>query len=187
MAKSSNILPVLLTAGAMAAIIAMLKRRTQNGSPTLVNQNYNFMTTDKNLPRGYRNNNPLNIRISSNQWKGKATPNTDGSFEQFVDMAYGYRAALATMRTYITKYGLRTVADIISRWAPPSENNTLAYIKHVCDYTGLTPDTAVARNDKDTLTKMAYGMSIIENGNSEYTRALGLPNMEIINEGWKLL
>lgn len=145
------------------------------------------MTTDPKLPRGYRNNNPLNIRISSNAWKGKVTPNTDGAFEQFVSMPYGYRAALATMRTYITKYGLNTVSKIITRWAPANENNTLGYIKHVCDYTGLTPDTIVNRNDRDTLTKMAYGMSLVENGNKEYTRLLGLPNMDIINQGWELL
>lgn len=171
-----------ITLAAVGGIV-LLNRRKQT-TPSLIKYD---MSTDKNLPRGYRNNNPLNIRISSNAWKGKVTNNTDGVFEQFIDMAHGYRAALATMRTYITKYGLNTVQGIIERWAPPSENNTLAYIKHVCDYSGLTPDMVVNRNDQDTLTKMAYAMSIIENGNTEYTRMLGLPNMETINEGWRLL
>lgn len=162
--------------------IWLLNRRKQQ-APSLIEEEYD-MRTDKKLPRGYRNNNPLNIRISANDWIGKVKNNTDGVFEQFSDMAYGYRAALVTMRTYITNYGLDTVAKIISRWAPESENNTLAYIKHVCDIADLTPDTIVSRNDKDTLTKMAYAMSIIENGNSEYTRMLGLPNMEVINQGW---
>ena len=163
-----------------------MSRKKSNPPSLIVNNKYN-MSTDPKLPRGYRNNNPLNIRISSNAWKGKVPQNTDGAFEQFVDMTYGYRAALATMRTYIKKYGCNTVEKIINRWAPPSENNTLAYIKHVCENAGLTPDTIVARDDKDTLTKMAYAMSIIENGNTEYTRMMGLPNMEIINEGWRLL
>ena len=34
-------------------------------------------------PRGFRNNNWLNIRISNNNWQGKRTDNTDGAFEQF--------------------------------------------------------------------------------------------------------
>lgn len=167
----------------------MIMRRKNNSVTSLINDyNSNYdMSTDPKLPRGYRNNNPLNIRISKNTWKGKIADNTDGVFEQFVDMAYGYRAALATMRTYITKYGLDTVQKIIERWAPANENNTLAYIQHVCEWANLTPETKVARNDKDTLTKMAYAMSIVENGNKEYTRLLGLPNMDIINEGWRLL
>jgi hypothetical protein len=32
-------------------------------------------------PRGFRNNNWLNIRISDNAWQGKKTNNTDGAFE----------------------------------------------------------------------------------------------------------
>lgn len=169
--------------------ILLLNRRKQT-TPSLINNgmSLDYRTTNKKMPRGYRNNNPLNIRISSERWKGKVLPNTDGEFEQFQDIAYGYRAALATMRTYITKYGLDSVSKIISRWAPAKDNNnTLGYIRDVCNFTGLTPDTVVDRNDKDTLTKMAYGMSLVENGNTEYTRMLGLPNMELINEGWNRL
>jgi len=187
--RQNPYIPVLLTIGCVAAIIALRHRSSQDTTATLITNNGggNTMTTDPKLPRGYRNNNPLNIRISGNAWKGKVSPNTDGAFEQFKSMAYGYRAALATMRTYIKKYGCNTVSKIISRWAPSNENNTLGYIQHVCDFTGLTPDTIVGRDDKDTLTKMAYGMSLVENGNKEYTRMLGLPNMETINEGWRLL
>lgn len=162
-------------------------RRNRQSTPSLVNNDNMKLETDPKLPRGYRNNNPLNIRISSNKWKGKINPSGDSAFEQFVSMPYGYRAALVLMRNYIKNYGCDTVSKIISRWAPENENNTLAYIKHVCEIANLTPDTAVARNDKDTLTKMAYAMSIIENGNTEYTRMLGLPNMDTINEAWKLI
>jgi hypothetical protein len=163
----------------------VLRRNKHSNPPSLITTDN--MTTDPNLPRGYRNHNPLNIRISNNEWKGKISPSGDPAFEQFISMPYGYRAALVLMRNYINKYGCNTVQKIIERWAPPTENNTLAYIQHVCNYSGLTPDTVVNANDKDTLTKMAYAMSIIENGNTEYTRMFGLPNMEIINEGWRLI
>lgn len=135
------------------------------------------------LPRGYRNNNPLNIRINPhNQWKGKVIPSKDKAFEQFVGMEYGYRAALSLLRTYIRKYGCNTVAKIITRWAPENENNTQAYIHSVCKFADLTPDLAVKTTDRDTLTKMAYAMSIVENGSVP-----GYPDMEIINKGWDLL
>ncbi|MCA9329527.1 hypothetical protein KDA11_02695, partial [Candidatus Saccharibacteria bacterium] len=40
-------------------------------------------TNTPGTPRGIRNNNPGNIRISNNQWRGKipVSQNTDGSFE----------------------------------------------------------------------------------------------------------
>jgi hypothetical protein len=44
-------------------------------------------------PRGIRNNNPLNIRHSADQWQGACEEQKDKSFVQFKSMAYGYRAA----------------------------------------------------------------------------------------------
>jgi hypothetical protein len=38
-------------------------------------------STTTSGPRGFRNNNWLNIRISNNAWQGKKTNNTDGAFE----------------------------------------------------------------------------------------------------------
>ena len=123
----------------------LLRRQSSSGDPTLLDEPNmtNDMSTNPNLPRGYRNNNPLNIRYSFwNAWKGKVLPNQDGTFEQFNDMAYGYRAALSLLRTYIKKYGCNTVAKIISRWAPENENNTQAYIQHVCEIANLLPNMA---------------------------------------------
>lgn len=77
-----------------------------------------------------RNNNPCNIRYSSkNDWKGQI--GSDKGFCVFANMSYGYRAAMKLVQSYIKK-GYDTVGDIISRWAPPSENDTKAYISNVC-------------------------------------------------------
>lgn len=81
--------------------------------------------------RGKRNNNPLNIIKSNNRWKGKILNGTDTKFEQFLDMRFGYRAGMIVLRTYITKYKLTSVSQIIERFAPSSENNTRAYISYV--------------------------------------------------------
>lgn len=131
--------------------------------------------------RGYRNNNPLNIRISSaNNWEGKVLPNTDGVFEQFRTMAYGYRAALLLIRNYILA-GHNTVAKIISRWAPANENNTTAYINAVCSKTGFAPTTTIGAYNEDMMVKLVYAMAIVENGSTP------LPVVADIREGWKLL
>lgn len=81
--------------------------------------------------RGIRNNNPANIRRGCN-WKGLIRQQKDRDFCQFVTMAWGVRALLITLRTYVRKHHLHTVREIITRWAPPSDgNNTEAYVKFV--------------------------------------------------------
>lgn len=137
-------------------------------------------TNTAKMPRGYRNNNPLNIRISTQNWKGKVQPNTDGVFEQFETMAYGYRAAYITIRTYIVKYGLHTVAEIIDRWAPDNENNTAGYIASVCRLTGFVAGTIIDPNDAEQMQALVSAMSIVENG------TLYPVPQEAVVEGWNL-
>jgi hypothetical protein len=76
------------------------------------------------LPRGIRNNNPLNIRrTAKDQWKGLRAQQTDASFCQFESLDYGWRAAFYLLtRTYYHKYRLFTIRAIINKWAPPNEN-----------------------------------------------------------------
>ena len=82
-------------------------------------------------PRGIRNNNPLNIRRGNSKWQGMKPRQTDRDFCQFATIDYGYRAAFKLMQTYYEKYGVRSVADLIGRWAPPSENRTREYVANV--------------------------------------------------------
>ena len=93
------------------------------------------------LPRGIRNNNPLNVRRSKDKWQGLRVVQTDAEFCQFETMAYGWRAAFVLLtRTYYHTYRLYSIRAIISRWAPPNENNTKRYIENVSRLTGITPD-----------------------------------------------
>lgn len=76
---------------------------------------------------GQRLNNPLNVRFSPmNNWKGQV--GEERGFCKFVHVDYGYRAALVLLRNYVRK-GYKDLKLIVSRWAPPSENDTLAYIR----------------------------------------------------------
>lgn len=115
-------------------------------------------------PRGIRNNNPLNIRVSDQGWKGKVNPSKDPSFEQFETMAYGIRAAIVLVRNYIKKHHANTPTTIISRWAPPSENATSKYLEFVCSKSGLTPHQFISFDSKFNICRLLWAMSIYENG-----------------------
>lgn len=121
------------------------------------------LTASSGDPRGFRNNNWLNIRISNNNWQGKITNNTDGAFEQFETPEQGIRAATRNIRTYGQR-GLQTVKDIISTWAPISENNTASYIQNVASRMGVDPNQTLDLNDTDTMVKLISAMTISENG-----------------------
>ena len=114
-------------------------------------------------PRGIRNNNPLNIRVGNN-WQGERKPNTDGAFEQFQTMQYGYRAAFKLLKTYMGKYRCHTIRQIIHKWAPPRENDTNAYVRRVAGISKLNPDVIIAFWHKQTMIDLAYAMTIVENG-----------------------
>jgi hypothetical protein len=82
-------------------------------------------------PRGIRNHNPGNIRYDGTSWQGLADPLHDaGGYLRFVDPLWGLRALARDLTTKHAK-GLRTIAAIIGKYAPPNENDTRAYIRAV--------------------------------------------------------
>lgn len=155
------------------------KPKTENNTTMSNNAN----TSNQDLTLGYRNNNPLNIRYyAKNNWLGRLIPNTDGVYEQFIEMPYGYRAAAFLLRKYITEQGLNTIDLIVNKWAPEGDgkNNPDAYAKSVSMTTGYSRSkvlTATAKEIKDLL----YAMAIVENGRNP------LPNKNDIDLGYKLL
>lgn len=115
-------------------------------------------------PRGLRNNNPGNIRKSKDRWKGLAKEQTDSAFFVFTDIKYGYRALIRILQNYRSKYGCMTVAEMITRWAPSSENNTPAYIRKVCQDMQVPSVYVPDVSDKTTMCAMAAAISRVENG-----------------------
>lgn len=92
------------------------------------------------MTRGLRNNNPGNIEYDGTAWEGLANPPSDGTFAVFTNPVYGIRAMARTLENYVGVDGVAsTVTDIISRWAPPSENDTVSYIAAVDEALGLAP------------------------------------------------
>ena len=133
----------------------------------------------RKMSRGLRNNNPLNIRRNSTQWQGLAAVQSDSAFFQFIAPEWGYRAAIKTLQNYRRLHGLTTVEQMVSRWAPASENNTTGYIAAVCMRTGLSREHKVDVNKESEMCSIVEAMSFVENG---------VPaNSEAVHKGWRLL
>jgi hypothetical protein len=113
-------------------------------------------------PRGLRNNNPLNIRHSADRFQGEIK-GTDTAFKTFISMAYGYRAAFVTLATYHSREW-NTIEKIVTKWAPPNENNTVGYIAGVEKWSGVSRQKALTLTDGAYYIKIVAAMSFMENG-----------------------
>ena len=118
------------------------------------------------MSRGTDNCNPGNIRRSKVRYKGERHPSTDALFKQFESMEWGYRAMFVLLDTDRVRYGLNTLREIISRYAPPSENHTGLYIDMVCNMTGIEPDEVINTRSRKTMVPIVAAMSRVENGHA---------------------
>lgn len=81
-------------------------------------------------------NNPGNLRMIKTVWKGQLPKK--GAFVTFKSKEYGYRAMAKVLLTYQRVHKLDSLTQFITRYAPPVENPTMAYILFVareCDFT----------------------------------------------------
>lgn len=118
--------------------------------------------------RGIRNSNPGNLDYSEkNPWKGQI--GSDGRFAIFSGPEYGIRALYKTLMTYRNTHKLTTVAGIINRWAPTSENDTDSYVQAVSKAVGKAPAVALSLSDYPALVKAIIKH---ENGVQPYPDAL---------------
>lgn len=118
--------------------------------------------------RGIRNNNPGNIRRDGTAWQGMAVNQTDPDFVQFVSPEYGIRAIAVILNTYMVQHGLYTISGIIGRWAPPSENDTQAYISDVSNSMGVDANQIL---DSSDIPGLVSAIIKHENGIDPYSAA----------------
>jgi hypothetical protein len=97
------------------------------------------------------------------QWLGQI--GCDPDFVIFSSPIYGIRAMARILRSYKAR-GIVTLAGIIKTWAPPSENNTAAYISFVESVTGLRAGNTVAEKD---YPKLIEAMTRKENSINPYS------------------
>ena len=139
--------------------------------------------------RGLSNNNPLNIKLTNIPWSGKIpnTLNTDGVFEQFDTLPYGYRAAVKNLRTYVNN-GITNMDQIIQTWAPDSTGNYQSYVKQRM---GLNPSDSYNLGgqwlyNKQNVWSLVKAMAEFENdpsASSNYIQA----NQGAFNDAWAML
>ena len=127
--------------------------------------------------RGLRNCNPGNLRHGSVRYRGEVA-STDDSFKCFESMAMGYRAMFVLLHTYQCRYGLKCIAEMIARYAPPTENNTTAYIEAVVQISGIAADYILDTLSDESMLAVVSAMSRVENG-------VGACPADVI-EGWEL-
>lgn len=102
---------------------------------------------------GMRNNNPGNLR----------PPGQSTGFQQFATPEEGIAALDRNLQNYGTK-GVNTVAGVISKWAPPNENNTAAYIDTVSKKLGLGPNDKIDLSNPYMRHALSAQIMLHENG-----------------------
>lgn len=89
--------------------------------------------------RPQRNNNPGDLEFGRFA-KAHGATSSDGRFAEFPTIQAGY-AALADLLAEHYK-GL-TIQQMVEKYAPSNENDVQSYVHHLCEWTGLTPDTVI--------------------------------------------
>jgi hypothetical protein len=77
----------------------------------------------------------------------------DGPFVIFQDTTWGLRALAKDLINNIASEGYDTITSLITKFAPPSENNTAAYIQSVSADTSIDPNDQLG-SDQDTITSL---------------------------------
>lgn len=124
------------------------------------------------MPRGFRNNNPGNIRVGTSDWRGLADPVDQMPFQAweknfcvFREPEWGLRALAYLLKSYKHKYHLDTPRKIISRWAPAADNNDVdSYAQKIAYALGITQDSTVDVDDETSLKTMMRAIARHENG-----------------------
>jgi hypothetical protein len=140
---------------------------------------YRSFLGKQGYPRGIRNNNPGNLILTNIPWRGKVPniQNTDGQFEQFISFPFGIRAMIKDIFSDINK-GNRTLGSLMYEYAPPSENNTEAYISFITNKTGISRNETLTKQKEQT-KRLVQAIAWYENGgnyvlNSDFEQAWSL-------------
>ena len=133
------------------------------------------------LLRGIRNKNPGNIKLGTD-WDGLAAEQTDPTFCIFDEAVMGIRALMRILLTYRFTHNKKNIDSIIRRWAPPSENDTEAYIKFVAKRMEIEP-MAMIDNSIEAYLPLVKSIIQMENGMQPYDDELIVEGMYKAWEG----
>jgi hypothetical protein len=85
-------------------------------------------------------------------------------FQQPASYEEGIRAMDKNLEVYGTKHKINTLRGVISRYAPPSENDTEGYIKFIAQRTGLKPDQEIDLTNPAVRHVISGPMILMEKG-----------------------
>lgn len=111
--------------------------------------------------RATRNNNPGNLEDGPFAKGQPGYKGSDGRFAIFETPEAGRNAQLTKLDSLVQK-GYNTPLKLATIWAPPSENNTAAYAKHIADNLGIGANDPIPAG---SLTKIAAAQGQIEGYN----------------------
>ncbi len=109
--------------------------------------------------RAWRNNNPGNLRYTEFSVRMGAIGQA-GKFAVFPDKETGQNALRELLKTK-TYYNL-SVADAISRYAPPSQNNTARYHARIKELTGVSLNKKLNQLSNAEMERVVGAISTIE-------------------------
>ena len=109
--------------------------------------------------RAWRNTNPGNIRYSEFSRRMGAIGQA-GGFAVFPDEGTGMRAIAALLRS--NSYNQLTIAGAISRYAPPTENDTAAYHRRIQELTWLSINRRMNELSDTELNRVVNAIRTIE-------------------------
>lgn len=117
-------------------------------------------------PLDVRNNNPGNMRSSEGGFQTFDTPKA-GLDAMQKDLMVKVSGNSPMMKAHYGEGYSPTLRNVISTWAPPSENNTDNYIDFVAQHAGINPDQPLTSDD---IPKIMQPMVHMEGGKkaSEY-------------------
>jgi len=92
----------------------------------------------------------------------------DQSFVTFRLPEWGIRAIMMILRAYRDRYFIRTIREVVHRWAPPSENQTEIYVQAVSHRVGISPDKNVDLMEPTILFPLVAAIIYFENGQMPY-------------------
>lgn len=151
---------VLMIFGGIALYVLTQSNNSQGG---IIGDAENAIGNVMSTVRGFRNNNPGNIRKTTTVWQGLSASQNDPLYFQFQSMDYGIRAIAKIILTY-NQRGVNSVDAIISTWAPDIENNTVAYINAVSADMGVSQSDSLDVSDFDTMASLVRAIIKHENG-----------------------
>jgi hypothetical protein len=123
--------------------------------------------------RNWRNNNPGNIEFSDFARRQGAI-GTDGRFAIFPTYEAGKRAKEALLFEGRNYSGL-TIAQAITRYAPPSENDTAMYIRVAAGAAGVAPSTPMKDLNSGQRQALLAAMERVE--------GFRVGNVQVIQQG----